>query len=42
MNRSSYRIPAWALVFLILSACSTMFKDEARIERDRIELENRC
>ena len=40
MNRSIYPLPAWALAFLILSACSTMFKDEARIERDRIELEN--
>jgi WD40 repeat protein len=40
MNRSIYPLPAWALVFLILSACSTMFKDEARIERDRVELEH--
>ena len=40
MNRSICRIPAWALAFLVLFACSTMFKDEADIERDRIELEN--
>ena len=40
MNRSIYPLPAWALAFLILSACSTMFKDEARIERDRVELEH--
>lgn len=40
MSRSIHRLPAGALALLILSACSTMFKDEAGIEKDRVELEN--
>ena len=40
MNMGARHLPAWVLALLVLSSCTTMFKNENQIESDRVELEN--